>query len=239
MVAFCQISVQCPCQGEHTNCFFSTPRILLALWLLLFSPKYIERAESCLGSYLCFWQKNENSCCLGTSHSSILGVHIWIKEKCFVKEKTAMNEWRLVTSAAPLQWKLSWHPLTGSQSPEVAWAWTMPERQHFSVVAVMRQGTSVWKGIICLHQCLQTQPSGTGRQLKVPGSVDFRICWSWACWSRRRISFLVVEKSLLCSMRLGSWMQIEALQSNPCWSGIFEVKTSVAGCCLISFSHPV
>lgn len=92
MVAFCQISVQCPCQGEHTNCFFSTPRILLALWLLLFFPKYKERVESCLGSYLCLWQKNENSCCLGTSHSSILGVHIWIKEKCFVEEKNCY-EW--------------------------------------------------------------------------------------------------------------------------------------------------
>lgn len=66
---------------------FSTPRILLALWFLLFFPKYIERPESCLGSYLCLWQQNENSCCLGISHSSVLGVHIWIKEKCFVKEK--------------------------------------------------------------------------------------------------------------------------------------------------------
>lgn len=64
-----------------------TPRILFALWLLLFPPRHRERAESCLGSYLCLWQENENSCCLCTSHSSSLGVHIWIKEKCFIKDK--------------------------------------------------------------------------------------------------------------------------------------------------------
>lgn len=76
------------------NCFFCTPRILFALWPFFFSffSKYIERAESCLVSYLCLWQKNENSCCLGTSHSSSLGVHIWIKEKCFIKEKNCY-EW--------------------------------------------------------------------------------------------------------------------------------------------------
>lgn len=76
---------------------FCTPRILLALWLLLFFSKYSERTESCLVSYLCLWKENENSCCLGTSHSSSLGVHIWIKEKCFIKgKKTVTNGWRLI-----------------------------------------------------------------------------------------------------------------------------------------------
>lgn len=81
------LPVQYPCQGEHTNCFFALPESCLLLWPLLFPPKCRERAESCLGSYLCLWQQSESSCCLSTSHSSSLGVHIWIKEKCFIKEK--------------------------------------------------------------------------------------------------------------------------------------------------------
>lgn len=110
----------------HKLLFF-TPRILLALWFLLFFPKYIERPESCLGSYLCLWQKNENSCCLGISRSSVLGVHIWIKEKCFVKEKNCYEWVETCYQCCTTPVKAELAPTDWLTEPEVPGVWTMPE----------------------------------------------------------------------------------------------------------------